>query len=131
MPREQDAKFRAKDRAKIGPCCPPPVGMPVGVSTPGASEWAGETVEADCYIAARDWDVLLAKLNQESWMNLDCLRRACRARAYKDLGSASSAKAEWIAAMEASENRLDLLVELLNAGDKRIGERVGVTLRRW
>ena len=72
-------------------------------------------IEADCYMAAKDWSSLQTNLVGQDWADLDCLRRACQARAYRERGLAASAKAEWLAAMKAAENRRELLVQLLTA----------------
>src|ERR1035438_2748058 len=72
-------------------------------------------VEADCYMAVKDWPGLLTNYVGQSWGELDCLRLACRARAYKEQGQATSAKTEWLAAMKATQNRRELLMQLFNA----------------
>jgi len=84
--------------------------LPQGTRTSLAVQMA----EADCYIAARDWSVLLANLEKQSWFDLDSLRLACRARAFKEQGMSAPAKAEWLAAMRATSNRREPLVQLLN-----------------
>jgi hypothetical protein len=78
-------------------------------------------IEADCYIATKNWTALQTNLANQSWFDLDCLRLACRTRAFKELGSATSAKTEWIATMKAAGARLELLAQLLNT----------VTLWNW
>jgi predicted Zn-dependent protease len=65
-------------------------------------------------MAQKNWSALQTNLAQQNWSDLDCLRRACRARAFKEQNLTSSAKAEWIEAMRATGNQLPLLVQLLN-----------------
>jgi tetratricopeptide (TPR) repeat protein len=72
-------------------------------------------IEADCYMAAKDWTTLQTNLVAQNWADLDCLRRACLALAYRELGLAASGKTEWLAAMKAAESRRELLVQLLAA----------------
>lgn len=71
-------------------------------------------VQADCYIAVKDWPGLLTNLTGQNWLELDCLRLACRTRAFKEQGLASSAKTEWITALKAAGTRRELLAQLLN-----------------
>jgi len=71
-------------------------------------------VQADCYLAQKNWTALQTNLAQQNWSDFDCLRRACRARAFKEQNLTSSAKAEWIEALRATGNQLPLLVQLLN-----------------
>jgi len=71
-------------------------------------------VQADCYIAQKNWSALQTNLAHQNWSAFDCLRRACRARAFKEQNLTSSAKTEWIEAMRATGNQLQLLVQLLN-----------------
>lgn len=71
-------------------------------------------VEADCYIAMKDWSGLETNLAGQNWLELDCLRLACRARGFKEQGSATSAKTEWMAALKAAGTRRDLLAQLVN-----------------
>jgi tetratricopeptide (TPR) repeat protein len=71
-------------------------------------------VEADCYIALQDWSNLETKLAGQDWRDLECLRFACRARGFKEQGSATSAKTEWMAALKAAGTRRDLLAQLVN-----------------
>jgi tetratricopeptide (TPR) repeat protein len=70
-------------------------------------------IEADCYMAMKDWTTLQTNLVAQNWADLDCLRRACLALADRELGLAASAKTEWFAAMKGAENRHELLVQLL------------------
>jgi len=70
-------------------------------------------VEVDCYMALKDWSSLLTNSVGQTWSGLDCLRLASRARAFKEQGSATSAKTEWLGAMKATGDRLDLLMQLL------------------
>jgi tetratricopeptide (TPR) repeat protein len=72
-------------------------------------------IEADCYMAAKDWTTLQTNLVAQNWADLDCLRRACLARADRELGLAASGKTEWLAAMKGAEKRHNLLVQLLTA----------------
>jgi tetratricopeptide (TPR) repeat protein len=72
-------------------------------------------VEADCYMAAKEWTPLQTNLVAQNWAGLDCLRRACLARAYRELGLAASSKTEWLAALKAAESRHNLLLQLLSA----------------
>jgi tetratricopeptide (TPR) repeat protein len=71
-------------------------------------------VQADCYIAQKNWTALQTNLAKQNWSDLDCLRLACRARAFKEQNLTSSAKTEWTQAMKAAGNRRELLVQLLN-----------------
>src|SRR5208337_1884246 len=57
---------------------------------------------------------LQTNLAQQNWSDLDCLRLACRARAFKEQNMTSSAKTDWAEAMRATGNRRELLVQLLN-----------------
>jgi tetratricopeptide (TPR) repeat protein len=70
-------------------------------------------IEADCYMAAKDWTTLQTNLVAQNWADLDCLRRACLALAYREQGLAASGKTEWLAALKAAESHYDLLVQLL------------------
>jgi predicted Zn-dependent protease len=72
-------------------------------------------LEADCYLALKDWPGLLTNSASQSWGELDCLRLACRARAFREQGMSTSAKTEWLAAMNATDNRSAPLMQLLNA----------------
>jgi hypothetical protein len=69
-------------------------------------------VESDCYMALKQWTALQTNLAVQSWGELDCLRLACRARAYKEQGSSASAKTEWLAALKAAATRRELLLQL-------------------
>lgn len=71
-------------------------------------------IQADCYIAQKNWPALLTNLARQNWSDFDCLRLACRARAYKEQNMTSSAKTEWTEAMRATRNRRELLVQLVN-----------------
>ncbi|MGA2865249.1 MAG: hypothetical protein ABSF95_12305 [Verrucomicrobiota bacterium] len=71
-------------------------------------------IQADCYIAQKNWTALQTNLAQQNWSDLDCLRLACRARAFKEQNMTATAKTEWTAAMKATGNRRELLVQLLN-----------------
>jgi predicted Zn-dependent protease len=71
-------------------------------------------VEADCYIALKDWYGLETNLAGQNWLDVDCLRLACRARGFKEQGSVTSAKTEWLAALQAAGTRRDLLAQLAN-----------------
>jgi len=71
-------------------------------------------IEADCYMAVKDWSSLQSRLGGQNWLDLDCLRLACRARTFKEQGSATSARTEWNAALKAAGTRRDLLAQLLN-----------------
>ena len=71
-------------------------------------------IEADCYIALKDWPGLLTNLVGQSWADLECLRLAGRARALREQGMATSAKTEWMNAVKATGDRLDLLLQLLH-----------------
>jgi tetratricopeptide (TPR) repeat protein len=70
-------------------------------------------IEADCYMAAKDWTSLQTNLVAQNWADLDCLRRTCLAIAYRELGLAASAKTEWLAAMKGAGGHRELLVQLL------------------
>ena len=72
-------------------------------------------IEADCLMAAKDWTLLQTNLLAQDWADLDCLRRACLALAYREQGLATSSKTEWLAAMKGAESRHNLLRELLSA----------------
>jgi cytochrome c-type biogenesis protein CcmH/NrfG len=68
--------------------------------------------EADCYMALKNWAGLQTNLVGQNWSGLECMRRACLARAYREQGATSSAKAEWISAMKAAGTRRELLTQL-------------------
>jgi tetratricopeptide (TPR) repeat protein len=70
-------------------------------------------IEADCCMAEKNWTGLQTNLVAQNWDDLDCLRRACLAVAYRELGLAVSAKTEWLVPMKAAENHHELLVQLL------------------
>jgi hypothetical protein len=71
-------------------------------------------VEADIYVMNENWAALRTNLEIENWLDLDCLRLACRAVALKRLGFTGSAKNEWQAALKATGHRRYLLSQLLN-----------------
>jgi len=71
-------------------------------------------IEADCYVAARNWTLLQTNLAAQNWADLNCLRRAYRTLTYKAMGMQSSAKAEWAEALKDTDNRLERLNQLLN-----------------
>ena len=67
-------------------------------------------IEADCLMATKDWAVLQTNLVNQNWADWDCLRRACLALAYRELGLAASSKTEWLGAMKAAESGRELQV---------------------
>jgi tetratricopeptide (TPR) repeat protein len=71
-------------------------------------------IEAECYMAAKDWATLQTSLGKQDWSDMDCLRLACRSRAFREQGMGASAKADWASAMKATGNRRELLVQFLN-----------------
>ena len=72
-------------------------------------------LETDCRMALKDWTGLTTSLTGQNWGRLECMRLACRARAYKELGQMGSAKGDWILALKASDNQAPLLQELMAA----------------
>ena len=70
-------------------------------------------IESDCYMAMKDWSGLLTNLATQTWNSLDCLRLLSRSRAFKEQGAVTSAKTEWIQAVKATRDNLQLLVQLL------------------
>jgi len=59
-------------------------------------------VQADGYLAQKDWGALQANLAQTNGSDFDRRRRARRARAFKEQHLTSSAKTEWIEALRAT-----------------------------
>lgn len=72
-------------------------------------------LETDCRMALKDWGGLTTNLTGQNWGRLECMRLACRARAYKELGQTGSAKGDWILALRTADNQAPLLQELMAA----------------
>ena len=67
---------------------------------------------ADCYAFKRDWPSLQAMLQDKNWGEVEFLRLAHLAHAYREQNQAISAMSEWRAALKASGERLKPLTTL-------------------
>jgi predicted Zn-dependent protease len=73
---------------------------------------------ADCQIALRDWQGLLAMLSRQDWGEADYYRFALESLAQRSLGQRPAATSAWQKARRLSKQRLDRLARLaqLTAG---------------
>lgn len=62
-------------------------------------------VEAECFMAARDWNGLEARLAERKWDDQEYLRYAYLARGLRELGRSATASANWERAVGAAANR--------------------------
>lgn len=72
-------------------------------------------LEADCRMLLKDWVGMTTNMSGQNWGELECMRLAGLARAYKELGQATTAKTEWIQAVRATDNSAPLLEQLMRA----------------
>jgi len=70
-------------------------------------------LEADCQMALKQWPLLATNLASQNWADKEFLRHLTRSRSFREQGSITSAKTEWLQALSATGDRLDLLGELL------------------
>ncbi len=71
-------------------------------------------IQAECFMAAKDWAGAAAFLEKLDWGDMECLRLAYRARALRSQNLEAAAKGEFSKALKASENRPEKLSVLLN-----------------
>lgn len=71
-------------------------------------------IQAECLMAAKDWAGTAAFLERLDWGEMECLRLAYRARAFRSQNLEAAAKGEFAKALKASENRPEKLSVLLN-----------------
>jgi tetratricopeptide (TPR) repeat protein len=75
-------------------------------------------LETDCRMLLQDWSGILTNLSGQYWGRLECSRHVSCVRAYKELKQPTSAKAEWIQALNATDNQADLLQQLMDASTR-------------
>ena len=75
-------------------------------------------VQADCFVALRDWPALENFLQTQKWKDLDFLRFAYRSLAAEKTGGGLSVEGHWLAALREAGERLGALTTLLTLADK-------------
>jgi len=69
--------------------------------------------EAECFVAARDWEGLLSRLDAQRWDELEFLRLAFVARAHREQGRRGIADSCWRRAMNATAARTEYAAQLM------------------
>jgi tetratricopeptide (TPR) repeat protein len=67
---------------------------------------------ADCHLALKDWNGLLAIIEKQDWAEANCFRLAMVSLAERSLQQTSASQANWHKAMRLSAHRLDHLARL-------------------
>ena len=67
-----------------------------------------------CYIASREWETALQYTAAQSWNNLEALRHAYRAKAFREQAHLTPAATEWQTAISAAGNAATSLAALAN-----------------
>jgi len=72
-----------------------------------------QLVQSECRVDLQDWRGLQFALPKQNWAELDFLRHAFLARAFRGLDLKSSADTEWPMALNAADKRKECLLMLL------------------
>jgi cytochrome c-type biogenesis protein CcmH/NrfG len=75
-------------------------------------------IEANCYVAIKDWATLDTFLSRQNWYDWEFLRLALCSRSAKEQGFQAAATSKWSSAILATGYRRELLIQLFKAASQ-------------